>query len=349
MCSKIVRQTGLDLVRFFAILFVIGAHYFLNTNYNSSNYYGFDMFTLCAWQTLTLINVPLFLTLTGYLNLNKKISRRYYRGGLRVVLTYLIIAIITIFFRIFILGEEMTSTQWILKITDFSVIPYGWYIEMWIGLFLLTPFLNVLWHNFTSRSIHRLLIFTLYLLTALPDFFNRYGVKLVPGYWESLYPITFFYIGAYIKTYQPRINKRKLWVGIIGLCMINPVLNLLMANGRPTLHLVGDGNGIIGMPLAAMFFMAIYDVKITIPFMQKLLKRISLLSLDMYLLSWMFDRMVYPELTAALGLEGNWLLIWLVCIPAVFILSYASANLTYPLIRGLSDICLTKKKEAPVY
>jgi len=33
-----------------------------------------------------------------------------------------------------LLQEDLTWAKWILKIFDFSAIPYAWYIEMWIGL-----------------------------------------------------------------------------------------------------------------------------------------------------------------------------------------------------------------------
>ena len=155
------------------------------------------MFILGMLQSLTLINVPLFLMLTGYLNLNKQVNRKYYRNGIRVVVSYVVISIITILYRKYCLGDTESWGMWVRKILDFSAIPYAWYIEMWIGLFLLTPFLNILWKNIGSRRHKLVLLLTLYLLTALPDFFNRYGLTLVPAYWEALYPVTFFYLGKF--------------------------------------------------------------------------------------------------------------------------------------------------------
>lgn len=77
--------------------------------------------------------------LTGYLNANKAPSRKYYKGCIRVLFAYLLFSFITILFRKYYLSEDLSWTQWILKILDYSAIPYAWYIEMWIGLFLLTP------------------------------------------------------------------------------------------------------------------------------------------------------------------------------------------------------------------
>jgi len=189
--------------------------------------------------------------------------------------------------------EQIPLVQCILKITDFSAIPYGWYIEMWIGLFLLTPFLNILWHGIGSRRHKNILLITLFLLTALPDFFNRYGISLVPEYWELLYPITFFYIGAYIREYRPHANSLKICGFILLLCLINPLFNAIAMQDHTMLHITGDGNGIVGVPIATLFFILLYDKRIINTKISGIFKRISILSLDMYLCSYMFDMIYY--------------------------------------------------------
>ena len=90
------------------------------------------------------------------------------------MVSYFLLSVLTIFFRKYYLNDEYSLGQWLMKITDFSAIPYAWYIEMWIGLFLLTPFLNILWKGIASKSNKQLLIAILFIMTALPDFTNRY-------------------------------------------------------------------------------------------------------------------------------------------------------------------------------
>ena len=223
---------------------------------------------------------------------------------------------------------------------DFSAIPYAWYIEMWIGLFLLTPFLNILWKNIGSRHHKLILLLTLYLLTALPDFFNRYGLTLVPAYWEALYPVTFFYLGAYIREYQPktsdtvRIGRCNLRVaalciaGIVGICLINPVINITLFQHRSMMHLIGDGNGIFGTPLATMFFIAVYRTDWKNCGVKRVLAKVSVLSLDMYLFSWIFDSSIYPMTRSWMPDMQTWgiLLYYIAVVATVFLLSlFASA------------------------
>lgn len=320
------RSAGLDIVRVFAILFVIGGHFFLHTDLNREVFGGFSMFLQAMAQTLFLINVPLFLILTGYLNLNKRINRSYYKGAIAVLLSYLFISVVTVIFREYYAGEHMSVVRWALEITNFSAISYGWYVEMWIGLFLFTPFLNILWHNINSQRHRQVLLLTLFALTALPDFFNRYGVSLVPGYWELLYPVTFFFIGAYIREYRPCPSRLKLIMAIVALCMINPVFNILFVHGRSLIHLAGDGNGIVGMPLATAFFLLFYQVNLKSDASKMILSKISVYSLDMYLCSYMFDVFYYRYFKAHFFETQSQFGMWFfVIVPLVFVSSFIFA------------------------
>ena len=188
------------------------------------------MFLQAMSIPLFMTGVPLFLLLTGYLNINKMVSKRYYKGCIRVLASYFLFSLLTILFRKYYLQEDLTWAKWILKIFDFSAIPYAWYIEMWIGLFLLTPFLNMLYKAIPTRWQKQVLILTLYAMTALPDLLNRYGLHLVPRFWASCYPLTFFFAGSYIHEYKPRFESWKLWIVILLLCLINPVFNSLFVH-----------------------------------------------------------------------------------------------------------------------
>ena len=285
------------------------------------------MFLQGMLQTLTLINVPLFLILTGYLNINKTVSRKYYKGIVRVLVAYLFFSLVTVFYRSHFLGEQLTAIQWILKITDFSAIPYAWYIEMWIGLFLLTPFLNILWKNIATKRHKQILIATLFVCTALPDFFNRYGVHIVPGYWATMAtPLVFFYIGCYIREYQPVYSSAKLLLVALALCLINPLANLLLPWTRPMMHFIGSGNGVVGIPLATVFFLLFYRVDLKSKVFKSLLAKISMLSLDMYLVSFIFDSLLHPYYQSVFGGDQatlGWF--YPIIVGSIFVLSFGAA------------------------
>ena len=288
------RIIGLDLIRSFAILFVISGHFWLNTPFKNTIFEGTALFIQSIFRMFFGIGVPLFLLLTGYLNTNKTISKRYYKGCIRVLVAYLFFSIITILFRKYYLHEDLSWLKWILKIFDFSAIPYAWYIEMWIGLFLLIPFLNMMYKAIPTQRQKQILILTLYVMTALPDLFNRYGLHLVPGFWASCYPLTFFFAGSYIHEYRPRVDSWKLWLTMLLLCMINPVFNVLFVHNHTLIQVAGGPWGVFGTVVAIAFFLLFYQTDFRSPVLRKSLTKISLLSLDMYLCCCIFDALVYP-------------------------------------------------------
>lgn len=297
------RIAGLDLVRALAIVCVIGGHYFINTDFNSTPFNSPILFVLGMLQTFSLIGVPLFLMLTGYLNLNKtEISRQYYKGATRVLIAYIVFSVITILVRECYFDEHKSLIKWILDITSFDAIGYAWYIELWIGLFLLTPFLNKLWHAIESKRQRQVLIITLFVCASLPDFTNRYGVSLLPEYWRAAaYPLLAFYLGAYIRSYQPKFKAMHLVAIVTALCLFNPVTSLVVAHGKPMMHLHGGPMGIVAMPLAVCVFMLFYQTDIRSMPVKSLITKVSLLSLEMYLVAYIADRIIYPLWFEALG------------------------------------------------
>ncbi len=289
-----IRVIGLDLIRSCAILFVISGHFHLNTPFQATEFSGFSMFVQAIARAFFAIGVPLFLLLTGYLNTKKTVSSQYYKGCIKVLVSYLFFSVITILFRKYYLHEDLSWIQWGLKIFDFSAIPYAWYIEMWIGLFLLTPFLNMMYKGIPTKQQKQILIITLYALTALPDLLNRYGLHLAPGFWDSLFPLTFFFIGCYIHEYKPNLPKWKLLVCILALCSINAVFNSLFVHNHTLIQIAGGPWGVFGTLIAVAFFLLIYQVDFKSASARKLVTKISLLSLDMYLCCYIFDAFVYP-------------------------------------------------------
>lgn len=306
------RVAGLDIIRALAIVCVIGGHYFINTDFNSTPFNTPLMFGLGMLQTFTLIGVPLFLLLTGYLNINKIVpDKKYFKGIWRVIIAYVVFSILTIVFRKYYLGESRSTIKWILSIFSFQAIPYSWYIEMWIGLFLLTPFLNKLWHACDDKRHRQILIAVLFLTAALPDFTNRYGLHLLPGYWvNATYPLLCFFLGTYIRTYQPSFSGKKLGTVIICLCLINPILSNILAYGKPMLHLAGGPGGVVSIPLAVCTFLLLYKRGLVNKPLKRAVIQISIMSLNMYLAAYLSDQLLYPIWKENIGVSQAQLGLW---------------------------------------
>lgn len=284
------------------------------------------MFVQALFIPLFTTGVPLFIMLTGYLNANKTLSKKYYKGCIRVLFAYLLFSLVTLLFKQYYLGETLTWRNWIGQILRFNAIPYGWYIEMWTGLFLLTPFLNYLYKNIPTQKQKLILIVTLFMLTALPNLFNRYGLYLVPGFWEKCYPLTFFFIGSYMHEYKPCMNKWALVAVIAAFCLINPLFNALFIKDHTLIQIAGDSYGVFGTPIAVAFFLLIYQVNFRSVAIRNVLTKISILSLDMYLCCYMFDALVYPYFKEHYFVnQSQFGIYFFIIVPIVFVGSFITA------------------------
>ncbi len=322
---RLQRSFGLDLLRAFAIFSVIAGHFFsLHTAFRTTPMTGWSMALQSLAQSIFACGVPLFIMLTGYLNINKGISRKYYSGIWRVLVAYVFFSLVTLLFRHIYFGDPLSGFTAIKKILNFSAFMYGWYIEMWIGLFLLVPFINILYKGIETKRHKMLLILTLAFITFLPTFTNRYGQHLVPEFWRNCYPLTFYVVGAYIREYAPRINRWLLLSAILLIGIIPPAFSMIAMPGHTQISILGDCFGIFGAASAISVFLIMYDVKCRRPAVSKAIYWISLLSLDMYLCCYIFDCMVYPwfkshyfESQASFGAY------FFIIVPIIFFCSFA--------------------------
>jgi len=319
------RSVGLDIVRTAACLSVIASHYFLYTDFKTFEFSGISMF-LQGMLASIVIGSDLYMALTGFLCCNKVLGKEFYIGGIKVLLSYIFFSIATIVVNIYIFHTGMTWSSGLLGILSFSTIPYAWYIEMWIGLFLLAPFLNIWYKSLPSRKIKLELIALLFALSAFPDFFNRYGLYLVPKFWEYIYPLAFYFSGCFIREYQPCFPKKILLSVILLITMISPIVTVI--SGHPTyLHIIGDRNGIFIATIAIAIFLLCYKIHIKSILIQNIFKAISLRSLDIFLCSAIFDYLLYPFFKEHFyHNQPQYGIFYFIIIPAIFIICYCIAS-----------------------
>ena len=322
------RICGLDLIRVVAIFFVIAGHFFsLNTPYNSSLINSWSMVIQGGMLSIFGSAVPLFMMLTGYLNINKTPSKKYYKGMVRVLVAYLLFSIVTIVFRKYYLGEELSVAQWVLKIFDYSAIPYAWYIEMWIGLALLTPFLNYLYHAIPTIREKILLIGVLFVMSSLPYFVNN-QLPIFPDYFtQACYPLVFFFMGAFIREYQPTIKIRLGILVVLVVSLVNPLVTILLNGcGSISVQVAGGPGSALRVWIAVAIFLMLYRRDISVSCIKRWVTHCSMVSLEMYLCCYMFDQLYYPWFKGHFFVSQTQFLPWfLVIVPLCFFSAYLVA------------------------
>lgn len=327
MTERRERDTNLDLIRALAAFLVLSVHFFLNNGFFQEPVVGRTMLMACMVRMAFMTCVPLFMLLTGYLCRHKVLTGRYYLGLVRIVLTYVLCGLVCQGVRL-ARGEALSLAQRVKGLLDFSATPYGWYVEMYIGLFLLIPFLNVLWKALEGRGARKALVVTLLALTTLPAMTN-FSVAVLPDWWVNVYPLTYYFLGAYFAEYPVKLSWPLGLLGLAGAVALGGVGAYLCAGGEvlgwsATL----DWYGPTVVLSACLLFLLLRRVPVNggPGWLKWLLKKGSELSLAIYLLSWCFDTAFYPVLTRQVPTLAQRLPWYFVIVPAVYLCSALAAQ-----------------------
>lgn len=292
------RDANLDLIRAVAGWLVVSVHFFLKICYYYEPLVGGGMLLMSILRMACMSCVPLFLLLTGYLNCHKKLSGRYYLGIVRVLLSYLLCSGVGLFYRWHWLGEPMGLRTAVKMILNYSGAATGWYIEMYIGLFLLIPFLNMLWEGAAEEKKRRWLVLTLVALTALPAMTN-FRHQILPNWWRLTYPLCYYFMGAYLRTYQPKPRWQLALLGVVASAVVGGAWVFWVDHGQ--LFVGGDYTDWAGptvMVGALCLFLLLRQIGTERwpGWLKWLVHKGAELSLNIYLVSWCFDSAYHPLL-----------------------------------------------------
>ena len=238
------RNINLDMIRVIAVFSVLSVHFFLHNGFYEEIVVGKRLFFMGTMRNFFMICVPLFLILTGFLMNKKVVSRKYYSGLKKTYITYVLASIACLVYFSISTQRSFGIIESIKMILNFSAAPYSWYIEMYIGLFLLIPFINILYNGLKSKKQKIGLIITMLSLTVLPSVMNIWGisrkiqgillpggsenwVKIIPNYWTTLWPLTYYFIGAYISEYDIKIRKRNNFILLVVSLFLFGVFNYM--------------------------------------------------------------------------------------------------------------------------
>lgn len=352
-----VRNVNLDIIRSIAVYLVISVHFFLNNGFYDITIQGKRLWAAVCVRTAFMTCVPLFMLLTGYLMNQKRLSKRYFLGISKTLLTYLICCIFILIYTVVVLKEKTTFFSATIDILGFT--HYSWYIEMYIGLFLLIPFLNLIYNNLENKKQKLLLIAVFTVLTTLPSILNIYDLlsfntiihpstssltnKLVPEWWEGLYPITYYFIGAYLKEYKEdiKISAKKCLLLLLILIVVFGTFNFWRSHNIAFVwgkwSAWSSFENVIDSILLFLFIIKLNVERLPNP-VKKCFSIVSELSLGVYLLSWIFDNALYQILNTHIALVQDRLYYYPLIVPAVFLCSLLLSWIVKLICRPLLDL-----------
>lgn len=330
------RETGIDIIKALATLFVVCVHFYLSCGYYQAFIATPKMYimTFCRWGFMTA--VPLFLMSTAYFKSRKTISKSHYMSLVPIIITYVVLCTIRMVVENSAYGKIHSFSSGVKSLLTYQS---AWYVGMYIGLMLMCPFLNMVW-NACDKKQHQILVLSFVAVTMVYPIVGY----IFPSYFQLIYPITYYYMGIYIKEYQPKVNKIALVFIILGCTLVNTLITILSAKGGPyvpgILAAVDNGQNALTIAIAAVcIFLLFYDVDIKNGVVATLFRSASNCSLEIYLLQAAFNAIIYTYVGRRVSGAENYFWLFFVTVPASFTLSWIAASIYKFLYGFLRKIC----------
>lgn len=351
------REVTPDLIRCLALAFVLGIHFYTHCGIYSADFSPVAAFFAVMLRTLVTSSVAMFVLLTGYFQRQKKLSARYYLGILRLLEMYFIVAVLEGLYRRFYLGEALTLRAFLGSLVNFTASEYSWYILLYGGLFLFIPFLNVLYAALETRGQKRILILSVTALSCLPFSALNVFVNLVPYWWQRIWPIAFYFIGAYINEYRPAPGAKKSGLWFLGALTVFSLFNFLVYSAASplTLHPVaanlysheGLQNAVLA-PLVFLFVMNL-DLSRASAGIKNALGAVSKYTYGAFLFSSVTDSFVYGILTRLVPTIEARMLFLPVALPVSFVLAVTLSALADKLVNLIDRVVRPLAEKAAVW
>ena len=318
------RENGLDIIKALATFFVVAVHFYLSCGYYQTPIISLKMYVMTFVRWGGMVAVPLFLMATGYFKAGKKPDKKHYMALIPILITYVVLCSIRMVVENIAYGQIHTIESGIKSLLTYQA---AWYVGMYIGLMLLCPFLNIMWHACGAKEQRILLVS----LAAITFMYPLTGY-VFPSYFQYIYPITYYLLGVYIKEQRPKFNKLLLCAMYFVMTFINGAITIVSSASGPyapgILASVDNGQNAITIAVAAVcLFLLFYDVKINNSVAVTLVKSMSDCSLEIYLLQAAYNAIIYTYTGRFISGAENYFWVFFITVPLSFVLSWISAAL----------------------
>lgn len=216
------RKYNLDLLRILSMLFIVSLHYlgvggaFYNIDAGNVDLITYNYCITSFLEALSIVGVNCFVLISGYFLINSTFK---WRKVFQIYLTTIFYSI-GLFF-IYCVFYRFSVSNMLSSILPVALSTY-WFITVYLVLYILSPYINILC-NQLSQQQHRTLLIILILVFSvwkcvLPiaeTIDNRKGYSLT---WF----VVLYICGVYINKYSIRLFKKN-WLNFlsyIGICFL---------------------------------------------------------------------------------------------------------------------------------
>lgn len=173
-----------------------------------------------------------------------------------------------------------------------------WYLDMYFGLVLMVPFLNIAWNHMDYKE-KKILITVLFILGPVTNLLKligeRYALRIVgiSDYYINVWCILYYFLGAFLNEYREKFSGKKLKVTFLCIFFAQVLLYFIVGYGKPQnvlwIQYIYHYMSPLCVILSTLLFASLSGITIKNQVIVKIVGIISKISFDMYLVSIITD------------------------------------------------------------
>ena len=247
---EIKRNTSLDLLKIVSIIFVIILHYNngeMGGLLSNTQPETFNFFIARFTEILTIIACNLFVLISGYfLCKSNKIKIRKIVDIVILLLFYgIVIFAVSIFTGLTVFNKETLKLM-------FLTIDDRWFINIYVLLYILHPYINKIISNINKKQHTMLIIICVCFFSVWSSILKPQGILnlntfVSDGGYGIINFIMLYFIGAYIRLYfdDKKMNKLVLFIIYITLSLLGTFIYYKFPNAISYNFIINVINSII--------------------------------------------------------------------------------------------------------
>ncbi|WP_154033464.1 acyltransferase family protein [Collinsella aerofaciens] len=220
------RLYGLDLLKIIAMIFIIGLHFNFRTG-ALANFPFTDgrFYPTGISEAIFYVSVDCFVLVTGYFDIVKK----------QVNVKRLVHLVLAVWFYSWVgllvglmAGARPSLNQLLMCALPFTT-EHFWFIDVYLILSLLTPFINKAIADIDQKGYKGILLVSFIGFSVLPSLMPFASeIFSINGGANIVWFVILYLIGGYLRLYNPfeRVSSKKLVLGFTGLSLITFTVKL---------------------------------------------------------------------------------------------------------------------------
>ncbi len=320
---------GMDLLRIWAMFSVLALHFFLYSDFYHLPSEGMPMLIAAVFRTLFYQCVPLFLMMTGALKRNAVFGKEHYVKLIPVLLNSVVVGLIVVAYKILYLKQDFPVLVWLQTFWRFEQPSYGWYLNLYISLYLLIPLINAGYHALQTRKQKFIMVCLCVFVTMAASSINQIplpsqelkSIEFVPDFFQEMWALGYYMAGMYIAEFRPKIHRLAGFAALVISLFLIAMANQVTTTGNFYEGVNFENGDCVNLLPACLIFLLLYDIEVKCVPVRRIAAEIAALSMTVYLFSWIGDQFWSSRHTGDFAGPGSYPMLFMRIIPLHFVLS----------------------------